>query len=69
MFCVKTVFINVALHWSLMSGMGIPPEFPLLYRVVSAIYDFMSYYTKLSIVLSWSMKKYTKILMDIALNL
>ena len=46
-----------------------PPEVLLLYRIVLAILGFLLFHTKLSIIISRSVKNFTEILMGIALNL
>ena len=51
-----------------MSGMVLPPEIPLLYRIILAILSFLFYHIKLSIVLSKSIKNCVGILMVITLN-
>ena len=47
----------------------IPPEVPLLYRVVLGILSFLLFHIKLSTVFSRSVKNFAGILMGIALNL
>ena len=54
---------------SLKSGIVIPPEVPLLYRIPLAVLGFLPFHMKLSIVLSRSVKNFAGILMGIALNL
>ena len=49
--------------------MVMPPEVPLLYKIVLAILGFLFFHIKLIIVLSRSVKKFDGILMGIELNL
>ena len=46
-----------------------PPEVPLLYRIVLAILGFLLFHMRLNTILSRSVKKFAGILMGIALNL
>ena len=46
-----------------------PPEVPLLYKIVWAILDFSFFHMKLSIILSRTVKNFAGILMGITLNL
>ena len=46
-----------------------PPEVPLLYRIVLVVLGFLLFHMKLSIILSRSVNNFAGILMGIALNL
>ena len=46
-----------------------PPEVPLLYRIVLTVLGFLFFHMKLSIFLSESVKNFDGILMGIALDL
>ena len=66
---IHVVFINIALKYSLKSGMVVHPELLLLYRIVLAILDFLVFHMKLRIALSKAVKYCVGNLLGIALNL
>ena len=53
----------------LCSRIVMPPDIPVLYRIVLATLGLLLFHVKLSIVLSRSVKNFTGILMGSALNL
>ena len=65
----QAVFSAVALEYILKSGIVVPPEVLLLYRIVLAILGFLLFYMKLSIILSGPVKNCVGIVTGTALTL